>query len=327
MIKQIQVGLILLGTLLLGTSAFAAKAHQQSLDGIVATVNDIVIAQSEVDQASNAIKKQMMSANAPSLAANVLRKQVIEQLINRKLQLQIADQTGIHATDQQIDKAIATIASENNASVTELYQKIVEQGLSKTDYRKEIREELVLQQIQQQEVGSKVVMTPDDVKNFLRSKTWAKSVPVIKEYQVTDILINLPESATPTDIANAQKHAQEVFQKLHNGTNYQDIAASDKALTQNDLGWRKLQEIPSAFAGRVAQMKKGEIANPIQTPNGLHILQLTSVRTAAPEKNDIQAPSEDQAKQMVYQRKFEESLKKWVAKLRTQAVINIGQES
>ncbi len=174
---------------LLQSSALFAKNHAETLDGIVAVVNDAAVTQSELNFATATVKAQMSAANAPIPAANVLRKKVLEQVIDRKLQLQAATQAGIKVSDAQIDQTISNIAKENGATTDVLYEKVASQGLSRSEYRKEIREELTLQQIQQQQVGSKVNMTHEEVRNFMHSKEWqtvTAPAPGPQEYHVTD---------------------------------------------------------------------------------------------------------------------------------------------
>jgi peptidyl-prolyl cis-trans isomerase SurA len=326
MIKQIQCGLIVLCTLF-SCGQVIAKSKAQSLDGIVAVVNDTVITQSEIDQATAAIKSQMMNANVAVPEPKALQKQVLEQMITRKLQLQAAEQAGIHVKDDQIDRAINSIAEGNHLSVTELYDKVTSQGMSKESYRKELREEITLQQIEQQEVGAKITLTPEEVKTFLRSKAWRAALPpAAKEYYLEDIIVLLPETANATDIDAAKKQADELLAKVRQGTSYKDIAtaeAKNSSVEESDLGWRKVSEIPSAFATEIAAMKKGDVLAPIQTSNGFHIIHLADIRDEHIEANNTAAPTEEQAKQMVYQKKMEAAVKKWVARLRTQAVINL----
>jgi peptidyl-prolyl cis-trans isomerase SurA len=330
MIKQIQYGLMILCVIFLCDPTMA-KSKAQSLDGIVAVVNDVIITQSELDQASAAIKSQMMSANVPVPAIDALHKQVLEQMINRKLQLQAAEQAGIHVNDGQVDKAISSIASNNRVSTNELYEKVTSQGMSKENYRKEIREEIALQQIEQQEIGSKISMTPEEVKTFMHSKAWQAAMPTAsKEYYLEDIIVLLPETANATDIATAKQQANALLAKAKQGTSFKDIGtaeANNKSVEETDLGWRKLSEIPSAFANPIVYMKKGDVLAPIQTANGFHIIRLADVREEKASENNSAAPTEQEAKQMVYQKKMEAAVKKWVARLRTQAVINMHPDA
>jgi peptidyl-prolyl cis-trans isomerase SurA len=311
------IGLITLCGFIMSPCAISAPAsNKHSLDKMVAIVNDAVITQSELDQAMNAIKKQSEAANAPIPSLSLLQKKALDQLIYRKLQLQLAEQNGLRINDTEVTKAINTIAETNKVTLAQLYQKIAEDGMSIADYRKEIREELTLQQIERQEVGSKISMTPQQVKEFMRS-TSSQTASTNRSYRIEDILVALPDSPTPDNIANAKKQAQALLEKLHQGTTFENLSPDD----YNDLGWRKLSEVPSAFTDHVAKAKTGSVIGPIQTDNGLHIVYVQAVRD-----DNNQAASFEAAQQQLYQQKFEEALHQWTAKLRSQAIIIINPQ-
>lgn len=331
MMMSFRFTLIACLSLLLSPTVFA-KNNPQMLDGIAAIVNDSAITQSEVNRAENTIKAEMMSTNTPIPPANVLQKKVLDQVIDRKLQLQAAEQAGIKISDKQVDDTINTIAKQNGVTADVLYTKVAMQNLSRAEYRKEIREELTLQQVQQQQVGSKVIMNPDEVKSFMRSKAWQTALNTeapIKEYHVEDLVVLLPDAATPENIANAKIQADMLLTQAKQGVNYNNlIKPNDKTMETNDLGWRKLNDIPSAFAEQIAAAKKGSVVGPIQTGNGFHLVRLVDVRDEkSVAKNAMPAPTEKEAEQMLYQRKFAEVLKKWIARLHSQAVINMHPES
>ncbi len=333
MIKPFRFTLIALCLLILNSAVFAKK-NEQSLDKIAAIVNDTPIAQSEVTAATNTVKAQMRNSNIPLPPETVLQKKMLEQVIDRKLQLQAAEQAGIKITDKQIDQTIDNIAKENGVTADVLYSKVETQNLTRSEYRKEIREELLLQQIQQQQVASRVMMNREEVKNFMQSKEWQKATvqettPAMKEYHVEDLVILLPDGANAEAIANAKTAAQALFTQAKQGASYNSlIKPNDKTMENNDLGWRKLDEIPSAFMNQVANAEKGSVMEPVQTGNGFHILHLVDARQFKnPAANATPLPTEKEAQEMVYQRKFAEALKKWVAKLHSQAVINLHPDS
>lgn len=316
---------VIICSLFVVTNIYATtKVNEQSLDGIVAVVNDTPITQTELNDAVTVAKKQMESSGTPAPSEAVLQKQILQQLIDRKLQLQLAEQSGIKVTDEQIDSAIHHIAEENKMTKEQLFAQVKNQGLSVADYRKELREEIMIQQVQQHEVGAKINITPQEVNDFMHSKSWQASNN--KEYHVEDIVIALPDSPTSQQIQDAKKRAETVLDKINHGTSFRAAAAAEssgnKALQGGDLGWRKLPEIPTAFADHVIHMEANGIAGPIQTPNGFHIIHLVGVRDT--EKQN--AVTHAQIERLIYQRKMEEQLQTWMAKIRSQAYINTSPE-
>jgi peptidyl-prolyl cis-trans isomerase SurA len=303
-----------------------AKATEAQLDQIVAVVNDDVITKSEFNHALSLIKLQISQQHMALPPVNVLHKQVLDQLINKRLQLQLAKQVGINVSDADLDAAIKRVATENNMTIKEVYQRINHDGMSTADYRNEMREQMTLQKLQQQEVVSRISISPEEVNHFMHSKVWQNNGS--KSYHIEDILIPLSDTPSSEEIAAAKKHAEAVIAKLNQGQNFQTVAQSESgdknALKGGDLGWLTLPEIPSAFTEHVARMQPKEIAGPIQTSNGFHIIRLAEERTT--QKSQA-APDKKQIENLLLQRKFEEAVQNWVARIRSQAFINITKVS
>jgi peptidyl-prolyl cis-trans isomerase SurA len=304
-------------------AAAKTKTTGIALDKIVVVLNTSVITQSELNEAMAKVKNQLASTHTPSPEADVLRKQVLDQLINRKLQLELAEQANIKTDDADIDRAVNSIASRNHITTDELYNSVSNQGLSRADYRKELHDEITIQKVQQQAVASKIMISPQEVDDFMRSAAWLAHNT--KEYHLEDILITLPENPSTQDIANAKKRADALLAKIRQGTSFRSAAVSESgdsnALQGGDLGWRKLPEIPSAFATPLLQAKGGDIIGPIQTANGFHIVHVADIRKTTDIKLTA-ATQHQQVQELLFQRKFEEALQKWITKIRSEAFIN-----
>ena len=307
------------------TPLFAAiNQNEQPLDQIAATVNQNVITESELQDAITNIKNQLHRSNMAVPSEDALRRQVLDQLINRKLQLDVAEQNGVKISDEELDKGIALIASNNHITVNDLYSKLASDGVTRAEYRKEIKEEMIIQKVQQQAIGNSITVSPQEVDDFMRSAVWQSSNR--SEYHLLDILIAVPDSPTAQQVLDAKKRAELLVQKLHAGLPFEQAAIAEsgdnKALEGGDLGWRKLPEIPAAFAEPLAQMKTGDIMGPLQTPNGFHIVKIAGIRstTSAPA-------SHQQIEHLLFQRKYNESVQNWTMKLRSSAVVIINSDN
>lgn len=310
--------------LLITTVFFSLHAYSaEKLDRIVAIINNSVILESELDSEMGKIKKQLKAENTSLPPGDVLRKQVMEQLINKKLQLQLAEMAGIDPTEGQIDNAIRNIAKNNRLTVEQLYDALEKRGISKADYQKNIHDEYVMQQVQHQAIGQKITVSDQEVDDFMRSAAYLASTN--KEYHLEDILIALPEAPTPDDVKNAKKHAESLINKIQHGLSFKDAAVAEsddsKALQGGDLGWRKLPEIPSVFASLILQAKEGDVLGPIQAANGFHIIHLVQLRNVTLTK-EADNPQKNQVKKLLFDRKYEEAKNAWLTKIRSEAFIN-----
>jgi len=300
----------------------SAKTEAQPLDQMIAVVNDDVITTSELDQAVTTAKSQIASQNVATPPDKVLKQKVLDQLINKKIQLQVAKQSGVAITDQELDAAIKHIAGQNNMSVDALYKRINLEGMSTHDYRTEMHDQILLQKLQQQEIAGKITITPQEVSTFMHSQVWQSNSA--KEYRIEDILIPVSDTPTPEDIAKAKTRAQTVMTKIKSGLDFHTVAQKESgeknALQGGDLGWRKLPEIPSAFTSEVSGMQKDQVAGPIQTPNGFHIIKLADVRANSDNKQGLDRKA---VENLLLHQKFEEAVQNWMSKLRSQAFIDI----
>lgn len=304
----------------------AATRSSESLDRIVAIVNESVITQSELQKAIGAVKQQIAASNMALPTENILQKQVLDQLVNRKLQLQIAEQANVKVTENEMEEVINSIAKDHQINVNELYQKVSEQGLSKTEYRTQIREEMILQRIQQQSIGANLVVTPKEIDIFMRSKDW--QAYNTKEYHVEDLLVSLPEAPTSAQITDAKQRAEKLLARIRANNNFREVAMSDSnnanALQGGDLGWRRLPEVPSAFSTHIIHMKADEILGPIQTSNGFHLIHLAGVRDTQTGKN---GDERKQIEHLIFQRKLEEALQSWILRLRSSAYVDLNPKA
>lgn len=272
---------ILAGALLLGLSNPALAAAQPvTLDKVVAVVNNDVITQSELNQAMNMALTELQQTNTQQPSQQQLKKQVLNQLIDHKIELQTANRMGITVTEDQLNQAINTIAAKNHMTQDQLRSALASQGINYTSYRKQIKEQMTVQQLLQRAVGSNINITSQDVKDAQNSSYLAAQKR--SSYHVDDILIALPDVPTSAEVQQAYAKAQSIVTQLNKGANFKTLAAANsdgqEAMKGGDLGWRTLQELPDIFAAKVVTMKAGEVAGPIRTGNGLHVIKLEAVK-------------------------------------------------
>ena len=279
----------LIATLLTGL-ALAPPISAQSeaaprvveIDRIVAVVNDDVIVHSELRARMQSVVEQLRKSGVPTPPQDVLEKQVLEQLILDRLQLQIAAETGIRVDDETLNRQIADIAQQNNLSLREFRDILERDGYDFGAFREEIRNELIKSRVQQRQVQDRVQVTDRDVDNYLA--TQAKQGGDNPEYRVSHILVAVPEGASPEELAAARAEAEDIAARLKDGANFGRVAAAEsdgrQALEGGDLGWRKAGELPTLFEEVVPKLDKGEVSDIIRSSSGFHLVKLADVRGA-----------------------------------------------
>lgn len=263
----------------LPTSA-AAQAASQPLDRIAAIVDEDVILQSELDRAVANVRAQYNGRENQLPPADVLQRQVLERLVLVKLQVSRAEGSGIKVSDDELNRAIASIAQQNGTTVDGLRQKLAADGLSYGDFRRSVREEITVQRLRQSFAQSRISVSEGEVDAALAQQNSGAGT----QYHLAHILVGLPEGATAEQIATGQQKIDGVKSLIDKGELDFSAAAvrysdSPNALEGGDLGWRAADEIPNAFAQLIKDMQPGQVVGPLRGPSGFQLLKLVEVRS------------------------------------------------
>ena len=302
------------------TTAASNKAPIQPLDRIVAIANTEIITQTELNQKMAMVKSQLQQSNTPLPPNNVLEQQVLNNMIMESLQLQLAKKLQINVSSSDISNAIDHIAASNNLSAAAMKAKIESNGMSWVNYRNEIKKEMTMAKLQQLEISRSIHISDQEVQDI--QKQYQNQQQTNQQYHLLNILIPIPDAPSPTQIEAAQAKANTILQKLQQGANFQQMAVAEssgqEALKGGDLDWHSLAELPTAFADQLANKPVGSLIGPIRTGNGFHILKIIATRAGSSA-----ALTSDQAKQLLYRRKFEQGLGQWLQQLRSSVYVKV----
>ena len=252
------------------------------LDRIAAIVNDGVVLNSELDTQIEVVSERLRAQKLDPPAQNVLRQQVLERLVLQEIQLQRATHDGLKVSDETLNAALQDVAKRNNLTLSQLPQALANQGIDYAGYRDDLRKEITLQMLRQRDVMDRISVTPKEIDQYLDKQ--AKMPSQSNEYNVSHILIAVPQEAGPAQVDSAAQRAAEVHQKAQSGEDFARLALaysnSQTALEGGSLGWRKESELPTFLTAVIAKLKPGEVSEPLRTPTGFHLVKLNEVRGA-----------------------------------------------
>ena len=257
-----------------------AAPASQPLDRIVAVVNDDVILQSELNDAVASVQQQYAGHTEQLPPMNVLQQQVLNRLVLMRLQIQKAQDQGIHVSDADVDQAIQGVAEQNKLSPEQLRAEVERSGASFASFRGQLADQITVQRLHQSVVQDSVSVTDSEIDNLLSSPTYKAG-----EVHLAHIQISIPGGADAAAIQAAAAKAEQTLAAIKGGMDFNAAAirysdASD-ALEGGDLGWRRLDEIPPAFADTIASMKPGDVSPALRGPTGFHILKLVDQRQSS----------------------------------------------
>ena len=268
----------------LATLTFAAQAQKVVLvDRIVAIVNKEVITLSELNEAVAGAERQLLRQGTQAPSREVLLRQMLERMVMDKAQLQLARDTGIRVDELQLDRAVQRIAENNNMTLAEFRRTLERDRVPFELWREELREQILRTRLREREVDDRIQVSDTEVSLFLEEQKLRPGDRV--EYNVSHILVRIPEQASPERIDAARGKAEKIIAEATQGVDFARLAAANSdafdALQGGALGWRTHDRLPEAFAGALTRMKPGDISGIVSSAAGLHVLRLNERRGAA----------------------------------------------
>lgn len=246
------------------------------LNGIVAIVNNDVITRQELTEATAQTINQAKLQNIALVDNITVEQQVLQTMIMQKIALQLAALEHITVSDAELNQAVSTIASQNKMTTDQLFSKLSAQGIDQNFYINSIRTQMIIQQLEQTEVASAIMITPNQIDNYIAAQARTESTAV--EYDVAHILIALPDNPTASNYAATKAKAENILHQINQGLSFttaaQTYSASSDAASGGDLGYKTLNQLPTAFVQPLSQMNVGDVAGPIATADGFNLIKL-----------------------------------------------------
>ena len=283
---------------LLTASAFAAAEELSDtgefIDGIAAVVDEGVVLKSQLQEQVAMIIKRARESDPPMQLppANVLREQLLERLIITEIQLQRAARIGLQISDAMLNESIGRIAAQNNVRFEDMPALLAQDGIDYATFRREMRDEITLDQLRRIDVGQRISVSQREIQQCIADLEG--NVTLNSDYNLSHILISVPEAATATQIDAAESQARDIVEQLRAGADFGELAIrysdAQTALDGGALGWLKGEQLPTLYTDIVAAMQPGDVSEPFRGASSFHIVKVNDLRSA------IQRSEVEQAK-------------------------------
>ncbi len=269
--------MLILGVAITANTAFAAP---QELDKVAAVVNNGVVLESDVDNMMRTVKSQAQQAHQQLPDDKTLRHQILERQVMDAIILQMGEKAGLQVSDQQLDQAIQNIAAQNKMSMDQLRSRLAYDGMNYNAYRAQIRQEMLISEVRNNEVRRRVTILPQEV-DTLATQIGSQNTQGT-ELNVSQILLPLSENPTQQQVDDQEALARQLVGQLKSGADFGKMAvtysADPQALKGGNMGWAKIEELPTLFSQALSTAKKGDIVGPIRSGVGFHILKVNDLR-------------------------------------------------
>jgi peptidyl-prolyl cis-trans isomerase SurA len=266
--------------LLPAATALAQPRKVVVLDRIVAVVNNEVITRGDLDGQLQFALLQLKQQGTPPPPREILERQILERVISTSVQVQLAKETGLRVDDTELDRALQRIAQDNKLSLQELRATLEKDGMPFAKFREDMRDQIILARLREREVDNRIVVTESEIDNFIN--TQQAQAEQGAEYDLSHILVTVPENASPEQIEIRRARAEQALEQLRAGADFRQVAASfsdaPDALRGGAMGWRDATRLPALFVDGVKTLQPGSVSPLLRSANGFHILRLNDVR-------------------------------------------------
>lgn len=272
--------LLLSASMAIALACFAPiLAATEIVDQVVAIVDDDVIMASELRERVAAVSANLKARGIEMPPEDELIRETLDRLILESIQIQKGTRAGVRISDEQLNVAVNRIAAQNRMTLEQFRDALAQQGQSYEDVREQVRREMIIQRVQAGNVNQRIQISDEEVGNFMATQEGQSLTQ--PEFHLLHALLPLAPDANAGDVAAATAQVDAVMARIRGGEPFDKaISASTEPyrFTGGDLGWRKMEDLPSLFTGIVPKLKAGQTADPVRSDSGFHIVYLEAVR-------------------------------------------------
>jgi len=258
--------------------AGAVHAQGTEVDRVFAIVNEEVITRSEFERQLQDTVNEFRGRGAGLPEENVLRRRVLERMVDNRVQLQEAARLGFTVSEEDLTGALRGIAERNELSVAQLRAEVEKQGMDYQSFRRGIRRQLLIEQLINRRIRSRVTVTDAEVDHHLAGSL--REFFAGRELDVSHIL--LQASSAADEIAQKRAAARKARAEIENGLDFAEAAVlyseAGDALEGGRMGWVDSGRLPRLFLHALKKMRPGEVSEVLRSPNGFHIVRLNGIR-------------------------------------------------
>ncbi len=275
-------------------AARSPAAGPQAADYIVAVVNSEPITRNELTNRTERLRRQLAADGASLPSADVLEREVLERLVLERVQLQFAREAGVTVDDLAVAQAEDGVARQNSVSKEAMYRQLAADGISPAQFRRELRNQLVLQRLREREVTAGVKVTEFDIDQYLREQQQQRggaAAPL--ELNLGHVLVSVPEDASAAVLAEREARARRVAERARAGEDFSALARefsdAPEAAQGGRMGLRPADRYPELFLQSVATLPVGGVAGPVRSGAGFHILKVLEKTQAGSAATVVQS--------------------------------------
>jgi len=255
----------------------ALNAAAQTGDYIVAVVNQELVTASELQQRLARIREDAARNRTPLPPPSTLRKQVLDTLIDERVLVTNARESGARIDDPELDRAVANVAQQNQMTLPQLRERLRQEGISYAKFRDNIRDQLLVERVREREVVSRIKISDAEIDDLFEKRRNAAGVGA--QIDLAQILVTVPENASDAVVTERRARAEAALKRVRGGEDFaavaREVSEDSNRLTGGQIGMRPVDRLPDLFVRAAQGLNPGEIApDLLRSGAGFHILKL-----------------------------------------------------
>ena len=246
-------------------------------DYIVAVVNQELVTNAELQGRLARIREDAARSKTQLPPPAELRKQVLDALIDERVQVTNARESGAKVDDAELDRAVANVAVQNQMTMPQLRARLQQQGIAYSTFRNNVRDQMLVERVREREVVSRIKISDVDIDKLIEKRRAAAGTNA--QIDVAQILVTVPEGANAEVVAQRQARAEAALARVKGGEAF-DVVAKEISEDGNKaqggvIGMRPADRLPDVFVEVARNLKPGEIAPElVRSGAGFHVLKL-----------------------------------------------------
>jgi peptidyl-prolyl cis-trans isomerase SurA len=250
-------------------------------DYIVAIVNQELVTASEVQTRISRVRADAARQRATLPPDEQLQRDVLDALIDERVQLTHARESGQRVDDADLDRAVGNVAVQNQITMAQLRDRLRKEGIDYVRFRTNVRDQLLTERVREREVQARIRVTDADIDAYLDKRREAASA--VAEYNIAQILVTVPDGASAADTARRRERAEGALKRVQAGEAFEAVARElsedGNRATGGVIGMRTAERLPDVFVAAVRSLKPGDVTPELlRTGAGFHLLKLVEKR-------------------------------------------------
>jgi peptidyl-prolyl cis-trans isomerase SurA len=262
----------------------ALHAAAQRGDYIVAVVNQELVTASEVQQRLARIREEAARSRTPLPPAPALRRQVLEALVDERVLVTNARESGARVDEPELDRAVANVAQQNQMTMAQLRERLRQEGMSYAKFRDNIRDQILVERVREREVVSRIRITDAEIDDLIEKRR--KAAGISAEINVAQILVAVPEGASDAVVAERRARADAALRRIQGGEDFaavaRDVSEDTNRAQGGEIGLRPADRLPDLFVRAIERLKPGEVSpDVLRSGAGFHVVKLVERKESA----------------------------------------------